>query len=122
MEQDYNNSGTTLPDYQNFRNIIFQQWEEMHNACVNYRTCKPGNERIQKRVFVDCYLRYFGQIKDTSKLGHLTPAQRKYLLHFNDHPNVINKLISKKITEITRELMVNYGIFNMEGGDDGELW
>ena len=62
--------GSTLPDYQNFRNVLFYQWQEVNNATVNLRIAK--NPKPYLREFVRCYIRFYGQINDKSKLGNLT--------------------------------------------------
>ena len=43
-EDNFNsfNSGTTLPDYINFRNILFQQWQELNNSSVEVRTTRTN--------------------------------------------------------------------------------
>lgn len=116
MEEDinYKAGGTTLPDYQNYRNIIFWQWEEFNNAVVEYRICVKGEYKIFKKEVKRTFLKFFAQINDESKLGHLEKTEIKKLKKLYDNPNLLTINNSVSALNITRKLMHKYGIFNME--------
>ena len=115
-------SNKTLPDYQNFRNVLFQQWQELNNSTVEYRCCAKIEKRVFKRQFIKCFLKFYGQIQHENKLNHLQPKQRKFLSHFNKNPNLIDSHKAMLVNKITRELMESYGVFDIGSGGDDELW
>ncbi len=119
---DYMNGGTTLPDYQNFRNVLFEQWEILHNNYVEYERSPKSLRKAFKNAFIKSYKKFYGQINDKSKLSHLTKAQRKTLRYCYDNPNIISIVIAKEISDITRTLMQEYGVFNLESNDYDEAW
>ena len=123
MESDeYTKAGTTLPDYVNFRNLLFQLFEEMTKASVEWRLSNKKEYKVWKKLFRHKFLLYYIQIKDKSKLAHLEKEERAYLKYYyiNDKDITIQKSI--KIIDITRKLMTEYGIFNLESNGDDELW
>lgn len=121
--EKYDEAGTINPDFLNFSNILFTKWEELNNSTVNLRLCKNGEFRIYQREFIRCFLSFFGQINDTKKLSHFSHDERTYLLRYYNKPTLISVAASKKINELTRKLMTDYGIFDLEkfSGDD-EMW
>ena len=121
-EEEYMGGGTTLPDYQNFRNLLFQQWEELNNSVVEFRTCSKTKYKIYKQEVIRTYIRFFSQINDKNKLGLLSNEERAYLKKYYNSPTLINLSISKTLLDITRKLMTEYGVFDLEGGGDDEIW
>lgn len=113
MDIDFGNK-TTLPDYQNVRNIILWQFQEFNESVVNLRISKNVEYRSYQRTVIKNYMRFFTQVNDTDKLSNITKKKREYLTKYYNTPILINKSISKNLLDISRELMAKYGIFNLE--------
>jgi hypothetical protein len=122
MYDEVDSSNKTLPDYQNFRNTLFLQWQELNNSCIEYWCCLPAERFVFKRQFTICFLKFYGQIQQGNKLNHLTIEQRKYLKFLYDYQEKINQVAASKINKITRELMESFGVFDIGMGGDDELW
>lgn len=121
-DEEYIAGGTTLPDYQNFRNVLFQQWEQLNLAVVEFRVCSPTTFRPNQIMVAKRYLSFFSQINDTSKLGHLNTEERKYLIRYYNNPEMINIQTAKKLLDITRKLMSEYGVFDLESNSNDSIW
>lgn len=117
-EEEYTEGGKSLPDYQNVRNVIFHNWEELNNAVILFRMCNNEEYIPHLREVARCYLRFFAQVNDKTKLGTLETKERHILQYFNIYPEKITRKYAKEIQDITRKLMTQYGIFNLEGGSD----
>jgi hypothetical protein len=121
-DEDYIAGGTTLPDYQNFRNVLFQQWEQLNLAVVEFRVCSPETYRPNQMSVAKRYLSFFSQINDKSKLGHLTKEERIYLIRYYNNPELINIREAKILLDITRKLMSEYGVFDLESNSNDSIW
>lgn len=121
-EEEYKDGGTTLPDYQNYRNLLFQQWEELNNAVVEFRTCNKTKYKTYQKEVIRTYLRFFSQINDKNKLGLLNDNERSFLKKYYDNETKINIYVSKILLDITRKLMTEYGVFDLEGSNSDEIW
>lgn len=117
-DEYFNSAGKTLPDYQNFRNLLFTTFEEMAYTNVEWRTCKHSEYLIYKKRFINTFLKFYIQIKDKSKLSHLKSNERLYLKYYYLHTDKITINKSSKIVELSRKLMTEYGVFNLEMGDE----
>lgn len=121
-DEFFNSSGKTLPDYQNFRNLLFTTFEEMAYTNVEWRTCKQTEYEIYKKRFINTFLKFYIQIKDKSKLSHLDKKERTYLKYYYIHTNKLTVKKSINIVDISRKLMTEYGVFNLEDSGSDELW
>lgn len=106
------------PDWQNYSNTLFVQWEEMNNAFTNYENCERSEEKTYLKMFNLTFVRFFGQINDKYTLGHFTKKEKEYIIYFYKHINLINKISARKINETCRKLLTEYGLFKMNNNND----
>lgn len=122
-KEEYMAMGNINPDFQNYSNVLFVQWQELNNATTELVTCKRTEELIYLNTFKKCFVRFFGQINDTSKLGHLSEEKRRYVIYYYKNLSRIkDKYVARKINEILRQLLSDYGLFNLESYGNDEIW
>ena len=121
MAEDYNTGTGTLPDYYNFRNLLFTLWQELNNATVEYRVCNLSELKTIRKVWIKSYLRFFAQINDKQKLEFIEKDKRIFLQKLYNNFSMVSRTTAHTANNICRELMTNYGVFNIEGDED-EAW
>jgi len=105
----------TLPDYQNFRNVLFQCSQQLNRAVINY---KFNKRKAYWSQAVQDYMNVYYQLREKNRLQHLTPKQRSYLKYFYNHTEKINLKVLMKLNLLVLKIMNTYGVYDISKQDE----
>ena len=117
---EYVSNDKTFADYNNFRNLLFVQSQELTRVMGELRTSNKNLYRINMKLFRKNYSIFFPQINSREILGHLDKEQTQFLRDCYTDLNKITLNKAYKITNIVMHLMHRFGIYNISkaGGED----
>jgi len=124
MREDYNdNQSKTFAEYE-LRKVLVTQAQTFSQSVTKWNIdfkFNKGMSKLNLKNVADAYLNLYYNIDSPQILSKISKVEREFLYKYNIHWDKITPSIARKLNQIVKKLLNEYGLFNVSS-NTGEFF